>query len=257
MAYSLSCRENVPGSRPKPNCWVHIHVLQGEAHRLAAGPHSLGQSLQSWERCGTRCDCCIDEPHCKREWVSPFITFPFLKKHCERQKSSLRVRFRPSLFQHVGLHSSLAGKIQKLTVSLTPSQLSICSNSGSFFLCRHVGFPSLCPVGQGLPEAAAPQDARQPPSWGFHLNEGIMPGFPKKYIISRSSVFLDLRITIKTTINIMQYPPTSKLVFNSCLLCHAGVSGSHTREDVLGRGLLLGHHSYYRRLCPLQIWQTC
>ncbi|XP_023689577.1 alpha-1,3-mannosyl-glycoprotein 4-beta-N-acetylglucosaminyltransferase A [Paramormyrops kingsleyae] len=36
-------------------------------------------------------------------------------KHCERQKSSLRIRFRPSLFQHVGLHSSLAGKIQKLT----------------------------------------------------------------------------------------------------------------------------------------------
>ncbi|MGH0138343.1 UNVERIFIED_CONTAM: hypothetical protein FKN15_013093 [Acipenser sinensis] len=36
-------------------------------------------------------------------------------KHCERQKSNLRVRFRPSLFQHVGLHSSLAGKIQKLT----------------------------------------------------------------------------------------------------------------------------------------------
>uniref|UniRef100_A0A3B4A892 Alpha-1,3-mannosyl-glycoprotein 4-beta-N-acetylglucosaminyltransferase A n=1 Tax=Periophthalmus magnuspinnatus TaxID=409849 RepID=A0A3B4A892_9GOBI len=37
-------------------------------------------------------------------------------KHCERQKSSLRIRFRPSLFQHVGLHSSLAGKLQKLTV---------------------------------------------------------------------------------------------------------------------------------------------
>ncbi|XP_023667202.1 alpha-1,3-mannosyl-glycoprotein 4-beta-N-acetylglucosaminyltransferase A-like isoform X2 [Paramormyrops kingsleyae] len=36
-------------------------------------------------------------------------------KHCERQKSSLRIRFRPSLFQHVGLHSSLTGKIQKLT----------------------------------------------------------------------------------------------------------------------------------------------
>lgn len=44
----------------------------------------------------------------------------FLQKHCERQKSSLRIRFRPSLFQHVGLHSSLAGKIQKLTVSLVP-----------------------------------------------------------------------------------------------------------------------------------------
>ncbi|XP_064413619.1 alpha-1,3-mannosyl-glycoprotein 4-beta-N-acetylglucosaminyltransferase A [Latimeria chalumnae] len=36
-------------------------------------------------------------------------------KHCERQKSNLRIRFRPSLFQHVGLHSSLPGKIQKLT----------------------------------------------------------------------------------------------------------------------------------------------
>ncbi|XP_041055115.1 alpha-1,3-mannosyl-glycoprotein 4-beta-N-acetylglucosaminyltransferase A isoform X2 [Carcharodon carcharias] len=36
-------------------------------------------------------------------------------KHCERQKSNIRIRFRPSLFQHVGLHSSLAGKIQKLT----------------------------------------------------------------------------------------------------------------------------------------------
>ncbi|XP_075708735.1 alpha-1,3-mannosyl-glycoprotein 4-beta-N-acetylglucosaminyltransferase A isoform X2 [Rhinoderma darwinii] len=36
-------------------------------------------------------------------------------KHCDRQKSNLRIRFKPSLFQHVGLHSSLAGKIQKLT----------------------------------------------------------------------------------------------------------------------------------------------
>ncbi|XP_020034793.2 alpha-1,3-mannosyl-glycoprotein 4-beta-N-acetylglucosaminyltransferase A isoform X3 [Castor canadensis] len=36
-------------------------------------------------------------------------------KHCDRQKANLRIRFRPSLFQHVGLHSSLSGKIQKLT----------------------------------------------------------------------------------------------------------------------------------------------
>ncbi|XP_030777621.1 alpha-1,3-mannosyl-glycoprotein 4-beta-N-acetylglucosaminyltransferase A isoform X2 [Rhinopithecus roxellana] len=35
-------------------------------------------------------------------------------KHCDRQKANLRIRFRPSLFQHVGLHSSLSGKIQKL-----------------------------------------------------------------------------------------------------------------------------------------------
>lgn len=50
------------------------------------------------------------------------LLFFFFQKHCERQKSSLRVRFRPSLFQHVGLHSSLAGKIQKLTVSVVHSQ---------------------------------------------------------------------------------------------------------------------------------------
>ncbi|XP_034038125.1 alpha-1,3-mannosyl-glycoprotein 4-beta-N-acetylglucosaminyltransferase B [Thalassophryne amazonica] len=35
-------------------------------------------------------------------------------KHCNRQKANLRIRFKPSLFQHVGTHSSLAGKIQKL-----------------------------------------------------------------------------------------------------------------------------------------------
>ncbi|XP_042325619.1 alpha-1,3-mannosyl-glycoprotein 4-beta-N-acetylglucosaminyltransferase-like protein MGAT4D [Sceloporus undulatus] len=35
-------------------------------------------------------------------------------RHCERQKDSLRIRYKPSLFQHVGLHSSLAGKIQYL-----------------------------------------------------------------------------------------------------------------------------------------------
>uniref|UniRef100_A0A8C3ALW8 Alpha-1,3-mannosyl-glycoprotein 4-beta-N-acetylglucosaminyltransferase A n=1 Tax=Cyclopterus lumpus TaxID=8103 RepID=A0A8C3ALW8_CYCLU len=48
-------------------------------------------------------------------WVKSAILRKMRYKHCERQKSSLRVRFRPSLFQHVGLHSSLAGKIQKLT----------------------------------------------------------------------------------------------------------------------------------------------
>ncbi|KAK5605302.1 Alpha-1,3-mannosyl-glycoprotein 4-beta-N-acetylglucosaminyltransferase B [Crenichthys baileyi] len=36
------------------------------------------------------------------------------QKHCDRQKANLRIRFKPSLFQHVGTHSSLAGKIQKL-----------------------------------------------------------------------------------------------------------------------------------------------
>jgi len=35
-------------------------------------------------------------------------------KHCQRQKDSVRIRFKPSLFQHIGTHSSLPGKIQAL-----------------------------------------------------------------------------------------------------------------------------------------------
>ncbi|ELU12756.1 hypothetical protein CAPTEDRAFT_170426 [Capitella teleta] len=35
-------------------------------------------------------------------------------KHCQRSVSELRRRFKPSLFQHVGTHSSLKGKVQKL-----------------------------------------------------------------------------------------------------------------------------------------------
>ncbi|NXL41667.1 MGT4B acetylglucosaminyltransferase, partial [Podilymbus podiceps] len=34
--------------------------------------------------------------------------------HCEKEKAKLRIRAKPSLFQHVGIHSSLAGKIQNL-----------------------------------------------------------------------------------------------------------------------------------------------
>lgn len=45
-----------------------------------------------------------------------------LQKHCDRQKANLRIRFKPSLFQHVGTHSSLAGKIQKLKVGCAPCE---------------------------------------------------------------------------------------------------------------------------------------
>ncbi|KFP72255.1 Alpha-1,3-mannosyl-glycoprotein 4-beta-N-acetylglucosaminyltransferase B, partial [Acanthisitta chloris] len=34
--------------------------------------------------------------------------------HCDREKAKLRVRAKPSLFQHMGTHSSLPGKIQNL-----------------------------------------------------------------------------------------------------------------------------------------------
>uniref|UniRef100_A0A3Q4GIQ3 Zgc:154054 n=1 Tax=Neolamprologus brichardi TaxID=32507 RepID=A0A3Q4GIQ3_NEOBR len=35
-------------------------------------------------------------------------------KHCTKQKALLKQRYKPSLFQHVGLHSSLPGKLQHL-----------------------------------------------------------------------------------------------------------------------------------------------
>nr|XP_015817216.2 alpha-1,3-mannosyl-glycoprotein 4-beta-N-acetylglucosaminyltransferase A isoform X1 [Nothobranchius furzeri] len=35
-------------------------------------------------------------------------------KDCEQQKNRLKQRYKPSLFQHVGLHSSLPGKVQHL-----------------------------------------------------------------------------------------------------------------------------------------------
>lgn len=38
--------------------------------------------------------------------------------HCETEKSKIRIRAIPSLFQHMGTHSSLAGKIQSLKVRI-------------------------------------------------------------------------------------------------------------------------------------------
>ena len=40
-----------------------------------------------------------------------------LQQHCAREKLHLRIRFKPSLFQHVGKESSLKGKKQNLIVS--------------------------------------------------------------------------------------------------------------------------------------------
>ncbi|XP_024918975.1 alpha-1,3-mannosyl-glycoprotein 4-beta-N-acetylglucosaminyltransferase B isoform X2 [Cynoglossus semilaevis] len=34
--------------------------------------------------------------------------------HCDQQRAQLRQRYKPSLFQHMGLHSSLSGKVQHL-----------------------------------------------------------------------------------------------------------------------------------------------
>lgn len=35
-------------------------------------------------------------------------------KQCQQTKNKYRIRYKPSLFQHIGVHSSLKGKVQKL-----------------------------------------------------------------------------------------------------------------------------------------------
>ena len=47
-----------------------------------------------------------------------FHIYPcYFQQHCAREKLHLRIRFKPSLFQHVGKESSLKGKKQNLIVS--------------------------------------------------------------------------------------------------------------------------------------------
>lgn len=47
-----------------------------------------------------------------------YVLFFFfsLQKHCKKDKDQLWVHYKPSLFQHIGTHSSLKGKVQKLKV---------------------------------------------------------------------------------------------------------------------------------------------
>lgn len=56
------------------------------------------------------------------------------QKHCDRQKANLRIRFKPSLFQHVGTHSSLAGKIQKLKVGTSSLSELQAPRAGCFWV---------------------------------------------------------------------------------------------------------------------------
>ena len=42
--------------------------------------------------------------------------FPIFQdaKKCQKERAALWIHFKPSLFQHIGTHSSLKGKVQKL-----------------------------------------------------------------------------------------------------------------------------------------------
>ena len=43
-----------------------------------------------------------------------FNLFNFSQKHCKYEKAKLWLHYKPSLFQHIGMTSSLKGKVQKL-----------------------------------------------------------------------------------------------------------------------------------------------
>lgn len=42
------------------------------------------------------------------------INFVYSQKHCKYEKAKLWLHYKPSLFQHIGMTSSLKGKVQKL-----------------------------------------------------------------------------------------------------------------------------------------------
>ncbi|GBO41604.1 Alpha-1,3-mannosyl-glycoprotein 4-beta-N-acetylglucosaminyltransferase B, partial [Araneus ventricosus] len=56
-------------------------------------------------------------------------------KDCRKQKDNVWIHYRPSLFQHVGTHSSLKGKVQKLTVINSPCLIYI-------YICIDLNFLS-------------------------------------------------------------------------------------------------------------------
>lgn len=41
-----------------------------------------------------------------------------LLQNCKQEKAKWWVHYKPSLFQHIGTHSSLKGKVQKLKVGV-------------------------------------------------------------------------------------------------------------------------------------------
>lgn len=45
------------------------------------------------------------------------------QKHCKKAKENVWIHYKPSLFQHIGTHSSLKGKVQKLKASACASSI--------------------------------------------------------------------------------------------------------------------------------------
>ncbi|KAK9681332.1 hypothetical protein QE152_g38390 [Popillia japonica] len=57
-------------------------------------------------------------------------------EHCKKERAERWIHYRPSLFQHIGTHSSLKGKVQKLKVFPRSNFFSSRIKTFSFFLIR-------------------------------------------------------------------------------------------------------------------------
>lgn len=138
--FCFFCRKNVSGSRPKPNSGVHIHVLQRKAHWLAARPHSLGQSLQSWKRCGMHHDRYSIWLHSK----SVSACFLFLSAETLRASEVQPPhKIQAFLVSTRGPSFIPCWKDPKADRESCASQLIVCSKSWGCFIKTIIGF-SVC-----------------------------------------------------------------------------------------------------------------
>ena len=50
------------------------------------------------------------------QYILGYLTYLYFQdpKKCQKERATLWLHYKPSLFQHIGTHSSLKGKVQKL-----------------------------------------------------------------------------------------------------------------------------------------------
>ena len=53
-------------------------------------------------------------------------------KKCKKEKEKLWIHYKPSLFQHIGTHSSLKGKVCIIVVQSNPFSITIYNTTARF-----------------------------------------------------------------------------------------------------------------------------
>ncbi|XP_039670331.1 alpha-1,3-mannosyl-glycoprotein 4-beta-N-acetylglucosaminyltransferase A isoform X2 [Perca fluviatilis] len=94
---------------PPPTSWDLMLYCQVTQRRQASKQpgSAAASSRHTHTRAGQRRSRRMEERKRSAVWL-------YFQKDCNKQKAQLRHRYKPSLFQHVGLHSSLSGKLQQL-----------------------------------------------------------------------------------------------------------------------------------------------